>query len=559
MTIEDIKILHSLEGHLSDIGAKMVGNTTSTCPVTRHDAKHLCVTIYPNEQRWHCHDCGKGGDILDWLALEQNKSNKDIIRELGGQNDRPLPAPKKTPEISATYDYTDEQGTLLYQVVRYIPKDFRQRQPDGKGGWIWTMDGASRVLYRLPEVLKAKTVHCVEGEKDVESLRAIKLTATCNVGGAGKWLEAYSEFLAGKDIIIIPDTDQPGRKHADLILDSVSKKANSVKVVILPKPYKDVSDYLQSFPETEEGEKALADLIEKTPYAIKPTPIFTLAEMESKYSEFMSRREENTFSLGKLLPTIAERSGNLVPGELVLILADTGVGKTALLQSIARSAAPLPTLIFELELPLELMFERFVQMEVGCRASDVQQEYRDSTLPRNYEGLRHITVCPESGLSPDQIESLIIRSELKIGRRPVLVCVDYIGLIRLGQARSRYEAVSESAEQLKVIAKRTGTIIVMASQIARPDKKKTTIDIKLHDAKDSGSLENSAGLVLGAWRPTADTLMIRILKNTKGQSGETVPCNFDGAKMRITEQAQERGYSESAARVTSEDQPELSK
>ena len=41
------------------------------------------------------------------------------------------------PVIEATYDYRDEAGRLTYQVVRYPPKDFRQRRPDGSGGWVW--------------------------------------------------------------------------------------------------------------------------------------------------------------------------------------------------------------------------------------------------------------------------------------------------------------------------------------------------------------------------------------------------------------------------------------
>jgi len=60
--------------------------------------------------------------------------------------------------IIATYDYKDESGKLLYQAVRYEPKDFRQRRPDGKGGWIWNLEGVRRVLYRLEELLRAGVV-----------------------------------------------------------------------------------------------------------------------------------------------------------------------------------------------------------------------------------------------------------------------------------------------------------------------------------------------------------------------------------------------------------------
>src|ERR1700737_3378329 len=65
---------------------------------------------------------------------------------------------KSSPRTVAEYDYRGESGELLYQIVRYEPKDFRQRRPDGKGGWTWKLDGVRRVLYRLPEVITASDV-----------------------------------------------------------------------------------------------------------------------------------------------------------------------------------------------------------------------------------------------------------------------------------------------------------------------------------------------------------------------------------------------------------------
>src|SRR5687767_9716487 len=94
--------------------------------------------------------------------------------------------------IVKEYDYTDAGGRTLYQVVRFEPKDFRQRRPDGRDGWIWDLEGVPRVLYRLPEVLaleKGSTVWLVEGEKDVETLREHGLVATTNAQGANApWL-----------------------------------------------------------------------------------------------------------------------------------------------------------------------------------------------------------------------------------------------------------------------------------------------------------------------------------------------------------------------------------
>ena len=107
---------------------------------------------------------------------------------------------KAPSKITATYDYVDEDGNLLFQVVRHDPKGFKQRRPKAQGGWIWDLKGVQRVLYRLPEVQEAialeKTVHVVEGEKDADLLASMGLAATTSPGGAGKWKPEFTEALA---------------------------------------------------------------------------------------------------------------------------------------------------------------------------------------------------------------------------------------------------------------------------------------------------------------------------------------------------------------------------
>src|SRR6266849_5709232 len=152
--------------------------------------------------------------------------------------------------IVATYDYVNADGKLLYQVVRLDPKDFRFRRPDprGKDGWTWNLKGIKRVLYRLPEVLKAvaegRPVFVVEGEKDADRLARLGFTATTNPGGAGKWDKAYSEILRGAIVVLLPDNDGAGQKHAGLVALNLQGKASLIKIVNLPglPPKGDVSD-----------------------------------------------------------------------------------------------------------------------------------------------------------------------------------------------------------------------------------------------------------------------------------------------------------------------------
>src|SRR5690606_16133524 len=124
------------------------------------------------------------------------------------------------PQIDITYGYKDEKGRLLFEVVRFEPKDFRQRRPDGKGGWIWSVKGVRQVPYHLPQLIEANPSHpvfIVEGEKDVLRLESLGLVATCNAGGAGKWSDELSKHFADRRVVILPDNDEPGRKHANKV------------------------------------------------------------------------------------------------------------------------------------------------------------------------------------------------------------------------------------------------------------------------------------------------------------------------------------------------------
>jgi hypothetical protein len=155
------------------------------------------------------------------------------------------------PEIVATYNYTDAAGTLLYQAVRYRPKDFKQRTPAAGGGWVWKLGTVRRVLYRLPELIAAdpgEWVYVVEGEKDVDRLRDRGLVATTNCGGAGKWRPEYNEYLRGRRVAVLPDDDQPGRDHAAQVEAGLRGIAVEIRVVELPGlPDKgDVSDWLDA-------------------------------------------------------------------------------------------------------------------------------------------------------------------------------------------------------------------------------------------------------------------------------------------------------------------------
>jgi 5S rRNA maturation endonuclease (ribonuclease M5) len=521
---------------------KQGGEWYAKCPF-HQDGSRPNFRMNEEKGTWFCDPCGKGGSVVDFVAQFDSKPATDVFKEwamsLGGSSPENAPARRTgTPQGNpvATYDYRNEAGDLAYQVCRFEPKTFRQRRMvDGK--WSWSMDGATRILYRLPDVLNSETVWVVEGEKDADTLHGLGIVGTCNVGGAGKWLDGYTHTLKSKDVVLCGDNDEPGRQHIDKVLVSIREVVRSVKIVRVPDPHKDVSDWVKS--SKEEMRPVLLAAAGAAPIVggLYLLPVKSMSELEAEYVAYAQQSEDVGLDLSKWLPSFRGKVRPLVPGELMVILADTGVGKTALLQNLAYNAG-ITTLLFELELPGTLTFERFVALATSLPCSTIEEGYKAGEKGQvSFKKLDHIWVCSKSGLTIKEMRRLIEASELKIGRKPALVMVDYIQLVQ-GEGKNRYERTSSVAEDLKVMAKDTGTIVVCASQVGRKDYSDGS-EVHLHDGKNAGEIENSSGLVIGAWREPEDpsTLHIKTLKNTKGRSGVQIECNFDGERMRITERA----------------------
>jgi putative DNA primase/helicase len=149
------------------------------------------------------------------------------------------------PHIVASYHYTDAAGGWLYSVDRWVPKAFRPRLPDGTPV---RPPAAVEVLYRLPEVVAAidsgRTVYLVEGEKDADVAREFGLTATTAMSGATQpWLPQFTDTLRGARLVIVADTDVPGRTRARKLAAELAPSAIEVQAVV-PRYGKDLADHL---------------------------------------------------------------------------------------------------------------------------------------------------------------------------------------------------------------------------------------------------------------------------------------------------------------------------
>jgi putative DNA primase/helicase len=282
-----------------------------------------------------CNQCfstnnGDGFAAVQWLMdCDFSNACRAIAAQLG--LDRPMG------NIVAVYDYADEQGALLFQVVRREPKDFRQRRPDGDNNWTWKLGQVRRVLYRLPELLTADPsalVFVCEGEKDCDRLAALGLVATTNSGGAEKWRDEYSESLRGRRVVIVPDNDQPGERHAAQVAASLRGIAASVRILRLPSlPAKgDVSDWLAAGGTAKE----LLRLAQATsPESDSP------ARQEAPHAT--ASRKANRVSTPRLVrladvtpqPVAWLWPARIALGKLTVLAGEPGLGKSFLTMDIA--------------------------------------------------------------------------------------------------------------------------------------------------------------------------------------------------------------------------------
>lgn len=239
---------------MGPVARELLGEPTEEKPI-KHELRFrsrgsLCIDTRAGT--YFDFEAGKGGGVLELVQAETGLDKDGAVAWLAERGH--IRRPASGMNIVAEYPYTDASGQLLFEVVRLDPKSFRQRRPDpsAKDGWTWNLGGVQRVVYRLPELLDAsgmgEPVFVVEGEKAADALAGLGLAGTCSPGGANKWRPEFAQWFNGADVLILPDNDEPGRQHAELVLHSLKGAARRVRTISLPGlPEKgDVFDWIQA-------------------------------------------------------------------------------------------------------------------------------------------------------------------------------------------------------------------------------------------------------------------------------------------------------------------------
>jgi Protein of unknown function (DUF3631)/Toprim-like len=167
------------------------------------------------------------------------RSQKQIPRSTQNES-------KKATMLVAEYIYRDEAGNPVAKKQRFEPKSFTwhrwEKTGETAGEWKMGLGAVKTPLYRWNEVKESSLVILTEGEKDADA-GAVAGFPCATSGGVNSWRLDHAELLAGKDVIVIADADDPGRLHAAKIAASIFGRVQSVKLVEFPQS-KDLAEFL---------------------------------------------------------------------------------------------------------------------------------------------------------------------------------------------------------------------------------------------------------------------------------------------------------------------------
>jgi hypothetical protein len=241
---------HSLDKIAQALGGEVrSGEVLAPGPGHSASDRSLAVKLDPNADSGFLVHSFSGDD---WKTCDAYVRDKLGLSPFEPKTTKGNGKGRGTYTVVASYIYRDENGEPYLRVDRLADKTFPQYHWDG-AKWIKGAPKGPRIPYRLPQLIAASPttpIYICEGEKDADNLAKLGFTTTCNPEGAGKWKPELNKYFKDRNVCILPDNDDAGRKHAQLVARNLDKIAASLRVVQLPDlpPKGDVTDWLAGDP-----------------------------------------------------------------------------------------------------------------------------------------------------------------------------------------------------------------------------------------------------------------------------------------------------------------------
>ncbi|HJH13072.1 replicative DNA helicase [Brevibacterium sp. HMSC08F02] len=244
-----------------------------------------------------------------------------------------------------------------------------------------------------------------------------------------------------------------------------------------------------------------------------------------------------------------ELTNGLHAGQMIVIAARPGMGKSTLALDFARSAAihnSQTTVIFSLEMGRQELTMRLLSAESGIplqalRHGDLDQSRDWTTLANTMGRINDAPLYMDDSPNMALTEIRAKCRRLKQQHDLKMVVIDYLQLMTSGKrVESRQQEVSEFSRSLKLLAKELEVPVIALSQLNRSSEQRTDKRPMVSDLRESGSIEQDADMVLLIHRedvydpesPSAGEAQIIVAKHRNGPTGE-ITVAFQGAKSRF--------------------------
>ncbi|MGZ4745627.1 MAG: DnaB-like helicase C-terminal domain-containing protein [Oryzihumus sp.] len=412
-------------------------------------------------------------------------------------------------------DFYEDRITIPY-LSRGAVVALRGKDPASK---YFTAAGDSVRLYNADVLDGADDVIVTEGEFDCLVLQQhlrlstdprIRKIAVVGLPGTQALPANFeSYFKDAKRVFIGFDPDDAGIKGALRIKEMLGTRA---RILELPDdlPKCDWSEYFQRGHTWKHVSDMLAEVSGKR--------LFTMAEAGRKWRT--QRATVPGIKLGYQLIDETIKPG-LLPGQVLVVLANTGTGKTVFACNIAFNTRQKRHLFVSLEMTAEEVYERLWRI--------YQFHYPHATNDEIDAAFAGLMICDENRLNGKDVDALLAEFEEEMGGPPELVTVDYLGYFARGvQGSGHYEKTSEAIMALKALAKARKVAMIVPHQVNRGAKDGRPLESS--DARDSGVVEETADFVMTIYRP--DDALKAVVEDKNGRLVLGLPKSRHGGKGR---------------------------